>query len=174
MNKYEKLLFLKNWYRSNRAALQTQPAQIAAIKADAQIEQIIRDLALSLFNNTLGGCGSCLADALAQLYTYPDEKMQSIMACKFILRRGVLLQDSNGILPMATTANLTDELAIAYLRDNPLRADYFDVLPNNWRDLIADGEKPATSDEKTTDDELVATAETTPQKPRRRARNANK
>ena len=63
------------------------------------------------------------------------------MNCKFKLKSGVLLIDATGRLPEATAANLTDEIAIAYLRDNIKRADMFEELPNNLEELLAEEEK---------------------------------
>ena len=63
------------------------------------------------------------------------------MNCKFKLKSGVLLIDATGRLPEATAANLTDEIAIAYLRDNIKRADMFEVLPENLEELLAEKEK---------------------------------
>ena len=63
------------------------------------------------------------------------------MNCKFKLKSGVLLIDATGRLPEATAANLTDEIAIAYLRDNIKRADMFEELPDNLEELLAEEEK---------------------------------
>ena len=63
------------------------------------------------------------------------------MNCKFKLKSGALLIDATGRLPEATAANLTDEIAIAYLRDNIKRADMFEELPDNLEELLADEEK---------------------------------
>ena len=63
------------------------------------------------------------------------------MNCKFKLKSGVLLIDATGRLPEATAANLTDEIAIAYLRDNIKRADMFEELPENLEELLAKEEK---------------------------------
>ena len=63
------------------------------------------------------------------------------MNCKFKLKSGVLLIDATGRLPEATAANLTDEIAIAYLRDNIKRADMFEELPDDLEELLAEEEK---------------------------------
>ena len=52
-----------------------------------------------------------------------------------------MLIDATGRLPEATAANLTDEIAIAYLRDNIKRADMFEELPENLEELLAEEEK---------------------------------
>lgn len=140
MTKSEQLTFLKQWYASNKGNLQTQQALIAAIKADNQVENTIRTLYLALFNQSVSGCGNCLADAFTQLYHYPEEKMAQIETCKFKLRSGVLLQDVKNVLPMTTAANLTDEIAIAYLRDNINRKDLFQVLPDNLEEILKEPE----------------------------------
>lgn len=124
---------------------------VDAIRKNSNIENDIRDLYLVLFQKTLGGCGSCLADALIVLYTYPESKIKQIMECKFKLRAGALLIDATSQLPNVTAANLTDDLAIAYLRDNIKRKDMFEVLPDNLEELLNGGaQKKAQKPRKST------------------------
>lgn len=143
MTKKEQLEYLKQWYASNKSKLQTQHALIAAIKADSKVESMIQDLHLAVFNKSVSGCGNCLADAFVLLYKFPEEKMNQIENCKFKLRSGALLMDASNKLPMATAANLTDELAIAYLRDNINRKCMFAILPDNLDELLADKNEKA-------------------------------
>ena len=137
MNDLERLIWLKNWYLDRKAELQSQPSIIKAIKGDAKVERAITDLYFRLFNRPLRGCGSCLADALTELLYYSKRNMESIIECRFKLKAGVLLADSRNILPMATSGNLTDEIAIAYIADNPARKNLFSVLPSDIDDLVA-------------------------------------
>ena len=138
IDKYDAII---EWINLNRSGFKTQTEVIEAIRKNSRIEGYIRELSLILFQHTLGTCGNCLADALIAIRKYPREKLQQIMNCKFKLKSGVLLIDATGRLPEATAANLTDEIAIAYLRDNIKRADMFEELPENLEELLAEKEK---------------------------------
>ena len=138
IEKYDAII---EWINLNRSGFKTQAEVIEAIRKNSLIEGYIRELSLILFQHTLGTCGNCLADALIAIRKYPRAKLEQIMNCKFKLKSGVLLIDATGRLPEATAANLTDEIAIAYLRDNIKRADMFEELPDNLEELLADEEK---------------------------------
>ena len=156
MTRLEKLQWLIAWFEARRSELPTQPAMVDAIKQNREVEDVVRDLYFALYNKPLSGCSSCLSDALI-LILNSEKRMKQINACRFKLKTGVLLQDSKGILPDATVANLTDEIAIAYLRDNANRRAMFEVVPDDLDALLAqapekvaeqDEKKPATGDEK--------------------------
>ena len=136
MNRLQKFYKLQEWYNAHRSELVSQPAMVSAIRANREIEAIICDIYFSLYNKTLGGCGSCLADALIVIL-HEEERMKEIAQCHFKLKTGVLLQDSKGKLPMVTVANITDDLAIAYLRDNIARKRFFAEMPEDVDVLIA-------------------------------------
>lgn len=136
MNRLQKFYKLQEWYNAHRSELVSQPAMVSAIRTNREIEAIICDIYFSLYNKTLGGCGSCLADALIVILN-EEERMKEIAQCHFKLKTGVLLQDSKGKLPMVTVANITDDLAIAYLRDNIARKRFFAEMPEDVDALIA-------------------------------------
>lgn len=138
IEKYDAII---EWINLNRSGFKTQTEVIEAIRKNSRIESYIRELSLILFQHTLGTCGNCLADAMIAIRKYPRAKLEQIMNCKFKLKSGVLLIDATGRLPEATAANLTDEIAIAYLRDNIKRADMFEELPDNLEELLAEEEK---------------------------------
>lgn len=138
IDKYDAII---SWINLNRSGFKTQTEVIEAIRKNSRIEGYIRELSLILFQHTLGTCGNCLADALIAIRKYPRAKLEQIMNCKFKLKSGALLIDATGRLPEATAANLTDEIAIAYLRDNIKRADMFEELPENLEELLAEDEK---------------------------------
>ena len=138
IDKYDAII---SWINLNRSGFKTQTEVIEAIRKCSRIEGYIRELSLILFQHTLGTCGNCLADALIAIRKYPRAKLEQIMNCKFKLKSGALLIDATGRLPEATAANLTDEIAIAYLRDNIKRADMFEELPDNLEELLAEDEK---------------------------------
>lgn len=138
IDKYDAII---SWINLNRSGFKTQTEVIEAIRKCSRIEGYIRELSLILFQHSLGTCGNCLADALIAIRKYPRAKLEQIMNCKFKLKSGVLLIDATGRLPEATAANLTDEIAIAYLRDNIKRADMFEELPENLEELLSEEEK---------------------------------
>lgn len=138
IDKYDAII---SWINLNRSGFKTQTEVIEAIRKCSRIEGYIRELSLILFQHTLGTCGNCLADALIAIRKYPRAKLEQIMNCKFKLKSGALLIDATGRLPEATAANLTDEIAIAYLRDNIKRSDMFEELPENLEELLAEDEK---------------------------------
>lgn len=137
IEKYDAII---EWINLNRSGFKTQTEVIEAIRKNSLIEGYIRELSLILFQHTLGTCGNCLADALIAIRKYPRAKLEQIMNCKFKLKSGVLLIDATGRLPEATAANLTDDIAIAYLRDNIKRADMFEELPDNLEELLEEEE----------------------------------
>lgn len=138
VDKYDAII---EWINLNRSGFKTQTEVIEAIRKNSRIEGYIRELSLILFQHTLGTCGNCLADAMIAIRKYPRAKLEQIMNCKFKLKSGVLLIDATGRLPEATAANLTDEIAISYIRDNIKRADMFEELPENLEELLAEEEK---------------------------------
>lgn len=138
MTALEKLTWLESWYNENKADLQGQPALVKAIKANTMVQRIIESLYFQLFNKPLNGCGSCLADGLATLLHYSRKNIKAIMNCRFKLKAGVLLADPFNALPMVTSGNLTDELAIAYLKANPARISMFSEVPNDLDELLKD------------------------------------
>ena len=78
-------------------------------------------------------CSDCYRDAYIIIYsklkkegTMPKEK-------KFILLNGVLLHALNG--QVFTNANLTDEIAMDALNENPNRLDLFAKYPDNYKEL---------------------------------------
>ena len=135
IDKYDAII---EWINLNRSGFNTQTEVIEAIRKCSRVEGYIRELSLILFQHTLGTCGNCLADAMIAIRKYPRTKLEQIMNCKFKLKSGALLIDATGRLPEATAANLTDEIAIAYLRDNIKRADMFEELPENLEEFLAE------------------------------------
>lgn len=141
MNRLEKLQAVKAWFNDHRSELQTQPAMVDALRKDRTMENYVRDIYFAIHNKPLSGCSSCLADGLLEVI-FSEDRMKEIVKCRFKLKSGVLLQDSKGVLPMATVANLTDEIAVAYLRDNIKRKDLFEEVPDNLDELLK-GSAPA-------------------------------
>lgn len=178
MTRYERYLWLKEWYNDHRGEMINQPSMVSLIKANTDVRKAIHDLYFALLNKTLQGCSQCEADALLFLMMKRNEEtMKKIAECRFKLKQGVLLQGAKG-LPMVTCANLTDELAIAYLKDNAKRAAMFEVIPDGW-DAEPIEEKPieektdAEPIEDANNEESAETAQISPEKTEEAQEDAN-
>lgn len=113
-------------------------------------------------------CSDCVADAALYIlknYTKNKAKMESKYKLKggaFILRD---VRNVNDSARMATRHNITDELALYHLYTNPACVKYFDTLPENWEQEVAEyGQKL----------DGVAEANTEPTKPTTKKKNAPK
>ncbi len=53
----------------------------------------------------------------------------------FRLCNGVVLQSAR-FSEVITNSNLTDEIALMWLKDNPTRINLFSVYPENWQLMI--------------------------------------
>lgn len=97
----------------------------------------IRDLYELLFGvpikNT--GCSSCYQDAYILIFTKLKKDKTMPKEKKFILTNGVLLHAFNG--DVYTNANLTDEIAMDAINENPNRTELFAKLPDNYEQLCA-------------------------------------
>lgn len=159
MTRIEKYEWLKAWFNDHREAMKNQPSMVSLIRANATARKYIHELYFALLNKTLGGCSQCEADALLFLMMKKtEETMKKITECRFKLKQGVLLQGAKG-LPMVTCANLTDELAIAYLKDNPKRASMFLYIPDGW-----DTEETEQTEQTEETEETEETAQISPEK----------
>ena len=79
------------------------------------------------------GCGQCYKDAFVEIYIHIKKNGIKTMG-KFILKREVVLHiagDSN----VYTRANITDEVAVKYLRKYPQAISQFEVYPDDWENI---------------------------------------
>jgi len=83
-------------------------------------------------------------DALSEIYYYL-QKNKNFMEKKsnYMLKAGVILQMPSDI-NVYTNANLTDDVAERYLKDNIKRENLFQVKPEDWMDRINGKEKTTT------------------------------
>lgn len=77
-------------------------------------------------------CGQCYQDAFIEMYTTYKKKGIRKMGL-LTLKRGVVVHYKNEVY---TRVNITDEIAAEMLKDNPMRAGFFEELPENWEELI--------------------------------------
>lgn len=79
-------------------------------------------------------CGNCIGDALVQLralYKQDKEQMKKQCECRYALKAGVLIRLNYGDAEFYSNANLTDEVAEAYIAADPSRRAQFQKLPED-------------------------------------------
>lgn len=102
------------------------------------IEQNFERITFRAF--TKRGCSRCYHDAFVEMYTTFKKYGLRDMA-NFRLCNGVVLQSAQ-FLEVVTNTNITDEIALLWLKDNPTRINLFSVYPDDWESMIAD-DKPS-------------------------------
>jgi hypothetical protein len=94
------------------------------------------------------GCSDCYKDAVIEMYTYL--KKHSLMEkVNYLLCAGVVLHSAEEP-DVYTNANLTDEIAEKYLKNNPKRIGLFASFPADWKKRagITAGQKELSEAEK--------------------------
>lgn len=89
--------------------------------------------------NIKKSCSNCVGDALAELrafYFRDPEQMQKQNACRYSLRAGILIRLSCEDSAYYSNANLTDEIAEAYILAAPSRLSEFSRYPESIRKQI--------------------------------------
>lgn len=109
----------------------------------AEFEQLYR----TITGKRLTGCSNCRADAFIELMSMKPTQIEAIMSRKFKLRNGVLLYDFNDSSNNATNKNLTDELALHHLRQDPKKIKFFETYPENWEEMIEQKEEGTETQE---------------------------
>ena len=75
------------------------------------------------------GCKKCYTQAFHKLQALTLEKLIEMKEQKFKLKPGVLIQYPAFSPDMYTSANMTDEVAERYLKDNPEGSQFFESIP---------------------------------------------
>lgn len=88
-------------------------------------------------------CNDCWVDAYVLLMKADPAAFDALVTRQFDLRAGALLLDIVGgdNAKMCTRKNLTDELAIYHLRNNPGYIKFFSRYPDNWKELVTKAKK---------------------------------
>lgn len=88
-------------------------------------------------------CNDCWVDAYVLLMKADPATFDALASRRFELRAGALLLDLVGgdNAKMCTRKNLTDELAIYHLRNNPGYIKFFSRYPDNWKELVSKAKK---------------------------------
>lgn len=88
------------------------------------------------FNKEFSNCTDCLLEAFVQVLNYVVDEAKE--ECPFLLYAGALLQDnvnfdaSNAM----SNHNITTEMCLLHLSQNPNCADKFQKIPDNWKQMV--------------------------------------
>lgn len=99
-----------------------------------------------LFGEVCTGCPTKIAGYIKRIKNYKKTKVMSKKS-KFILKKGSQIIQK-GSSKSYSNANLTDELAIEFLKKNPNRKVLFAKLPENVDELIASEDEKVLKDYK--------------------------
>ena len=86
-------------------------------------------------------CNDCYRDAVYEMYAYLKKNGKMKEKTLYGLKNGVLLQMGFGSGEFYTNANLTDEAAERFLELNPDKANFFSVLPDDWKKRVKERTK---------------------------------
>ena len=101
----------------------------------------------ALYTEVLGkefiktSCNDCYRDAVFEMYAYLKKNGKMKEKTLYGLKNGVLLQMGFGSGEFYTNANLTDEAAERFLELNPDKANFFSVLPDDWKKRVKERSK---------------------------------
>lgn len=99
-----------------------------------EIESLYSEVLDKTFIRT--SCKDCYRDAVIEMYVYLKKNGKMKEKSNYRLKNGVLLQMAFGSSAFYTNANLTDEVAETYLKNNPGNAGYFSKLPKDWKERV--------------------------------------
>jgi len=88
------------------------------------------------FGNQVTGCSNCYHDAYFKLLRL-NPKINK-MTTNFKLRAGAILEAHGDPTKTCANSNLTDELAIFHLKNNPSCRRKFEKVPENLDELLGD------------------------------------
>lgn len=97
------------------------------------IESHYERISKKRFNNN--GCGQCYHDAFIEMYVHVKKYGIKDMG-QFILKREVLIHIT-GDPQVYTRANITDDIAIKYLKQFPNAINRFESYPDNLEDILS-------------------------------------
>lgn len=110
---------------------------IKEIKGSVRLIKELADLYFKTFNERMKlGCGACYDKAYFRL----TQKLNTVMNTKELKEKNFILKVDNirefGSSKTYTNNDLTDAVAIAYLKQNINRLKQFSKYPDNLNDLI--------------------------------------
>lgn len=107
------------------------------------VEQLYKEVLDKTFVRT--SCGDCYRDAAIEIYTYLRRYGKMKEKSNYALKNGVVLQMGFSSSEMYTNANLTDEAAERYLKENPSGIKYFSRAPEDWEKRVKASTETKTS-----------------------------
>lgn len=105
----------------------------------SEIEALYTEVLCKEFIKT--SCNDCYRDAVYEMYAYLKKNGKMKEKTLYGLKNGVLLQMGFGSGEFYTNANLTDEAAERFLELNPDKANFFSVLPDDWKKRVKERSK---------------------------------
>lgn len=107
----------------------------AALRESVEFRQTIAALYQRCYKQPVqGGCINCWADAFILLMRIKPETFDAMENRLFDLKAGALLTCSDST-KSCSRHNITDELALFHLRNNPKCIRLFSRYPDNWEEL---------------------------------------
>lgn len=88
------------------------------------------------FNAT--SCNDCYRDAVIEMLCYIRRHGEIKPVRKYRLKAGVVLQKAFGSATFYTDANITDEVAREFLRNDKSLVSLFSSLPGNWQEDVSE------------------------------------
>lgn len=83
------------------------------------------------------GCTNCKKKKTTEIQNVVYEDIESKIESNFRLKGIVgIIQMSFGSGQFISNANITDDLAIEFLKVNPNRISMFEAYPENWKELV--------------------------------------
>lgn len=98
----------------------------------------IFELHYKIFGETCSNCPGKISGYIQKLKNFNPIKKMETTSKIFQLKEGVIIPVA-GTSDAYSNANLTDEIAVKLLADNPNRKILFEKLPENLDELIAEG-----------------------------------
>ena len=98
----------------------------------------IFQLHFKIFGETCSNCPGKISGYIQKLKNFNPNKKMETTSKLFQLKEGVIIPVA-GTSDAYSNANLTDEIALKLLSENPNRKILFEKLPDNLDELIAEG-----------------------------------
>lgn len=139
------------------------------IDSHKELQKIIYILSKKLLDRQLGSCMSCYMDSFIQLMRIEPEVAKKKLECLFRLKDGKLLYGT----PNVSNGNITNELALQHLLNEPECKQWFDILPPNLDELL-DEYKASLEPKKEEVKETIEEEKKVSEKPKKVASKASK
>ena len=109
-----------------------------------EIKEVVKSIYRKVFRKEMNAtCSNCFTDAYFELYNLwksDIKKFTALFNCEYQLKFGEVLSEFGSPDNIATSVNMTNELAVHYLSVNKGNARLFEVLPEDWEQQVKDYE----------------------------------